>query len=198
MLLLDSAGPGGITVRVNTWERFPMNAETVTVPAVAPAVTVTFAWPLASVRTEFAEIVALPFTTKLIGWFDTGRPLVPLTCTISGVAKFCPDWAVCKSPDTFVREAIVTLVVRTKLAPMPLLLPVRAALTVIDPEALGAKVTVVCSWPTESVVVRAGVTVAKPAGETVQVTVVLAMVTMPEASVTLATRGAEVWPGLTL
>src|ERR1019366_5377331 len=100
-------------------------------------------------------------------WFDTGWPLVPLTCTIGGAPKGCPDRVVCRSPDTYAREAIWTLVERLKVVEMALF-PARAARTVIGPDALGAKVTVVCAWPRESVRDEVGLTVAKPAGETVQ------------------------------
>ena len=58
-----------------------------------------------------------------------------------------------ESPDTFVREAIWTLVARVKVVEMSLLLPVRAAFTVTCPTAEGEKVTVVCVLPCESVVV---------------------------------------------
>src|ERR1017187_6414992 len=103
------AGPGGMTVSVNgdEIEKVPMKALTVTVAGVDPAVTVTRAWPVASVSAESVESVAAPLVTeKPIGWFDKPAPLVPSTCTISGAGKFCPDWVVCKSPDTLVRLEI--------------------------------------------------------------------------------------------
>src|SRR5450759_385874 len=39
----DRIGPGGMILRVKTWEKLPTNAVTVTVPGVAPAFTVIFA-----------------------------------------------------------------------------------------------------------------------------------------------------------
>src|ERR1035437_3701550 len=142
----NNLGAGGMMVSVKVWERLPMTiAVTVTVPGVAPAVTVIFAWPLASVSTETSERVAVPLETrKPTNWFDTGWPLVPLTCTISGAPKGCPDRVVCRSPDTYAREAIWTLVERLKVVEMALF-PARAARAVIGPDALGAKVTVVCA-----------------------------------------------------
>src|ERR1019366_1336918 len=155
-------------VSVKVWKKFPMIALMATGPGTLPAVTVIFAWPLPSVSAEIVERVAVPLETrKLTGWFDTVWPLLPLTCTTSGAPKFWPDWVVCKSPDTFVSDAMVTLVVRLKVVEMALLFA-SAARTVIGPDALGAKVTVVCAWPRESVRDEVGLTVAKPAGETVQ------------------------------
>ena len=82
-------------VRVKVWVMLPMDAVTVTVPDVAPAVTVTCARPVASLGTEVADRVAPPVRAKLTGWPTTGWPFVPLTCTISGALKFCPAWALC-------------------------------------------------------------------------------------------------------
>ncbi len=102
------------------------------------------------------------------------------------------------SPDTFVIEEIWTLADRVKVVEILLLEPVRAALTVTCPTAEGENVTVVCVWPCELVVVEDWLKVAAPAGETVQATLVFAMVTAPVESVTFTTSGAEVWPGLML
>src|SRR5215471_860947 len=67
-LLVVSDGPGGITVSVKVCEILPTAAETVTVPAVAPALAVTEARPLPSVSEEEEDSVALPLvTTKLTG-----------------------------------------------------------------------------------------------------------------------------------
>src|ERR1017187_3913500 len=119
-----------MTVRVNGdgIEKVPMKALTVTVPGVDPAITVTRAWPVGSVSAESVERVAAPLVTeKPIGWFDNVRPLVPSTCTISGDGKGCPDWVVCKSPDTLLRLEIRMRVERVKVAEMPLKSPVRSA-----------------------------------------------------------------------
>ena len=94
-------------------------------------------------------------------------------------------------------EAICTLVLRVNVVVMPLLAPVRAAFTEIWPTALALKLTVVCACPLELVVVEFEVKVA-PAPVRVQLTPVLAIVTAPEASVTLTTSGADAWPGLTV
>src|ERR1035437_9242142 len=112
--LLFRAGPGGMMVSVKVCEKVPLKALTVTVPAVVPAVTVILAWPLASVRAESAERVALPLTRKLTGTFDSGWPLVPMTCTTSGAPKLCPDWVVCRSPETVVMDATRTTVDRSE------------------------------------------------------------------------------------
>src|SRR6185369_3126902 len=137
-----------------------------------------------------------PLIEKLTGWPTTGWPLVPLTWTISGAGKFWLAWVLCESPDTFVSEAICTLVLRVNVVAIPLLLA-RAALTEICPTALALKLTVVCACPLELVVVELEVKVA-PAPVRVQLTAVLAIVTAPEASVTLTTSGAEAWAGLTV
>src|ERR1035438_4772557 len=50
-------------VSVKVCEKVPMNALTVTVPAVDPAVTMTCAWPLALVSTDCDESVAVPLVT---------------------------------------------------------------------------------------------------------------------------------------
>src|ERR1017187_5268229 len=158
-------------VSVKVCEKVPMNALTVTVPAVDPAVTMTCAWPLALVSTDCDESVAVPLVTaKPIAWFDTGWVLVPFTCTTKGAPKFCPDWVVCRSPDTLAMLAITKFVLSVKLVERPLLL-LRAALTVISPDALGARVTVVCAWPAELVMDEIGLTVACPPDKTVQTTV---------------------------
>src|ERR1035438_7090404 len=154
-----------MTVRLNGVgiENVPIKALTVTGPGLAPAVTVTLARPVASLVAESVESVAEPLVTeKPIGWFDKAEPSLPSTCTISGDGKFCPDWALCESPDTFLRLEIRMRVERTKVVPMPLKSPVRAALTVICPVALGERVTMLCAWPVESVVAVAGKMVAAP------------------------------------
>src|ERR1019366_5810192 len=168
-------------VSVKVCEKVPLKALTVTVPEVVPAVTVILAWPLASVRAKSAERVAPPLTRKLTGTFDSGWPLVPMTCTTSGAPKLCPDWVVCRSPETFVMDATRTTVDKLKVAEMPLLVPVRAALTVIGPAAAGEKVTMVCAWPTAWVAETAELTVAWPAGETIHCTFVLAIVIKAES-----------------
>src|ERR1022692_969636 len=69
----ERAGPGGMTVSVKYCEKVWMAALTVTGPGVVPAVTVTRAWPVASVRAESVESTAAPLVTaKPMGWFARG------------------------------------------------------------------------------------------------------------------------------
>jgi len=125
-------------------------------------------------------------------WYIRQRlAIVPMTCTTSGAPKLCPDWVVCRSPETFVMDATRTTV-DGEGGRDATVGPRGAALTVIGPAAAGEKVTMVCAWPTALVAETAELTVAWPAGETIHCTFVLAIVTKPEASVTLTTRGAEV------
>ena len=165
----------------------PTVAVTVTAPGAEPAVAVTWATPLALVLALLAESVAGPLTENVIGT-ATAEPLLVANCTASGVAKAVSMIAVCPSPPTFVRLAMVTggTAVTVKVADA-LLLVAEVTFIVTAPAAAAVKVTLVLTWPLELLVVASVLNTAAPAGVTLQVTCWPA--SGPLVPFTVATRG---------
>src|SRR5450432_4169669 len=199
-LLALKVGPIGIAVSKNV-AIFPWAlAVTVTLPVVAPAVRVTWALPEPSVFTVadvWPPMEAGPLTVKATGKFPT-VPALEFTCTTSGCAKLLPKIAVWESPESFWRMMTVTGFT-TLIVKVAVMLPAIAALTVTWPDAEFESVTVVEAKPCALEEPLEGLTVAAPAGETVQVTAAPEIGVVPVESATRTTSGlASVWPGTPL